>query len=191
MDSEHPKRGKGSQKGSTAPETPVESAPAAPTIDPAHLERAILLLTNGLSVDRVAMNLVATLGADAPAAEAAVNEARRRLTLAADFNRDEEIGKSRRTLESLLSICMAKKDVKTALQVQAKLIDLMGLKPAKDEAPSDEGDESAGRLRVIEGYLLPLKLVETTYPIEEHARVAAEIIRREGVRLRKGEGAGR
>ena len=43
------------------------------------------------------------------------------------------------------------------------------------------GGELADRLRLIEDYLLPLKLVDGRYPVAEHARIAAEIIRANGL----------
>jgi len=49
------------------------------------------------------------------------------------------------------------------------------------DSSSYQGDADAetirNQLELIAGYLLPLNLIGSQYPIEEHARVAAETIR--------------
>ena len=75
---------------------------------------------------------------------------------------------------------IAAKDTGTALQAQRELNRLLGLYTADVVASAGgEGDpEEAGRrLDLIAGYLFPLGLTDEAYPVEEHARVAAEIIR--------------
>ena len=49
---------------------------------------------------------------------------------------------------------------------------------ADGEVPTEAG-EALQRLELIASYLLPLKLTDERYPVEEHARVAADVIRRQ------------
>jgi hypothetical protein len=37
------------------------------------------------------------------------------------------------------------------------------------------------QIELISGYLLPLQLAEPQYPVEEHARLAADVIRKHGI----------
>jgi len=48
------------------------------------------------------------------------------------------------------------------------------------DTPTEAG-EALQRLELIASYLLPLKLTDERYPVEEHARLASEIIRTRGV----------
>ena len=149
------------------------------------LDMAVLLLTKGMGHPAVATYLTTNMSVPAAQAEAVVKEARRRLTVAAEFDRDEEIGKAVLRLEDLFRTSLLAKDTRTALQAQRELSRLLRLYDRDDpgETPEEgEHSEAEQRLHVVEGYLLPLKLTNEEYPVEEHARVAADIIRRQGLR---------
>jgi hypothetical protein len=112
-----------------------------------------------------------------------VAEARQRITVAADYARDEQLGKAVMRLDDLYAKSIAAKDTRTALQAQRELNRLMGLYAAADAAAAagDSGDDDAARrLELVASYLLPLNLTDERYPVEEHARIAAEIIRSHG-----------
>lgn len=51
-------------------------------------------------------------------------------------------------------------------------------KPDDYEEITKSYSEVKRQLSLIEEYILPLKLIEDTYPIEEHVRVAAGIVRK-------------
>ena len=146
-------------------------------------DRVVLLLTNGMTVE-AAEGYAAKQGSlDADAARRLVAEARKRITVAADYARDEQFGKAVMRLDDLYAKSITAQDARTALQAQRELNRLLGLysggEPAAGESEGD--DEATRRLDLIAGYLLPLKLTDERYPVEEHARVAAEILRTRGV----------
>jgi len=143
-------------------------------------DRVVLLLTNGMTVE-AAEGYAAKQGSlDADAARRLVAEARKRITVAADYARDEQFGKAVMRLDDLYAKSITAQDARTALQAQRELNRLLGLYSAGE--PAGEGDDEATRrLDLIAGYLLPLKLTDERYPVEEHARVAAEILRTRGV----------
>ncbi len=140
--------------------------------------RIVLMLTNGMRIE--AAEAYAVQAGETPgAARKIVVEARKRITLAADFDRDEQLGKAVSRLEDLYAKSIVAKDPRTALQAQKELNRLLALYDAGGDSEADGGDDEAARqLELIAGYLLPLELTDEGYPVEEHARIAAEIIRR-------------
>jgi hypothetical protein len=146
-------------------------------------DRVVLLLTNGMSVEAAEGYCVKQGTLDAEAARRLVAEARQRITVAADYARDEQLGKAVMRLDDLYAKSIAAHDTRTALQAQRELNRLLGLYAAADSASAaTEGDDDADRrLELVASYLLPLNLTDERYPVEEHARIAAEIIRTQGL----------
>jgi hypothetical protein len=147
-------------------------------------DRVVLLLTNGMAVEAAEDYARKNGGLDADAAKALVSDARKRITVAADFARDEQLGKAVMRLDDLYAKSIAAKDTRTALQAQRELNRLLGLYADGAGDPlsrSDADEEAPGRLELIASYLLPLNLTEPSYPVEEHARIASEIIRSKGL----------
>ena len=146
-------------------------------------DRIVLLLTNGMALD-AAQAYCLGQGQDLEAARLTVAEARKRITIAADFARDEQLGKAVMRLDDIYAKSIAAKDTRTALQTQRELNRLMGLytpKDSPDDAAPSDAQEALQRLELIASYLLPLHLTDDRYPVEEHARIASEIIRTHGV----------
>ncbi len=165
------------------------------------IEKAQLLLIRGASAIDVQRALVKD-GMSMDQAGQIVADARRAIVVTADYNRDEELGRAKQQLEDLYRRCLRSAcnacgrgaDEKTALNVRKELSRLLGLaQPGGGgrkllEAAADAGaaigdDISAVReqLDLIGSYLRPLGLVEATYPVSEHARAAAEMIRAHGL----------
>lgn len=143
-------------------------------------DRVLLLLLNGMS-PQAAEAFCHNRGQSPDAARQIVAEARKRITLAAEFSRDEQLGKAVSRLEDLYAKSVVAQDIRTALQAQRELNRLLSLysRPLQEDCPRDEG--AAQRLELIERYILPLHLTDASYPIEEHVRIAADILRaREG-----------
>lgn len=142
-------------------------------------DRIVLLLVNGMSVE-AAEGFAVQSGADLETARRVVAEARKRITVAADYTRDEQIGRAVMRLDDLYAKSIAGQDTRTALQAQRELNRLLDLYAGSSRAEGAGVDASELRrqLDLIAGYLLPLKLAEEHYPVEEHARMAAEVIRR-------------
>jgi len=145
--------------------------------------QVVMLLTNGISMDAAESMLMQKHGMSLEQARECVTDARQRITIAADFSRDEQIGKAVMRFEDLYTKSIAAKDTRTALQAQRELNRLLGLYSRGDEGggteATTEAQEAVKKLELIAGYLLPLRLTHEGYPVEEHARIASEIIRRE------------
>lgn len=145
-------------------------------------DRILLLLVNGMSTE-AAEDYLVRQGLTAAEAKETIALARQRIAVAAAYTRDEQIGRAVMRLEDLYAKSIAAKDTRTALQAQRELNRLMSLYADKSEREAPEGDDSATArsLDLIARYLLPLNLTEGTYPVEEHARIAADLLRQHGL----------
>lgn len=149
------------------------------------LNALVLLLIGGQSVEAVG-EYCRRQGMNAAEAQSAVAEAQKRIAIAAQFDRTEELGKAVKRLEDLYAKATVARDLRTALQVTREINRLLSLYPEKTggDAPAAGGDpDTARRLALIESYVLPLGLCGEQYPIEEHVRVACEIVRASGSRV--------
>ena len=120
-------------------------APVAQAID-----KVVLLMVSGLSEQAVAGACQQKLGMTPAKAKAAIRRARKLITLAADYNRDEQIGKAVVRLEDLYSRSLRVQDTKTALAAQRelnKLLDLYRPPGRADDADADaDAEGQAGPL---------------------------------------------
>lgn len=140
-------------------------------------DRLLLGLIQGLPAERVA----AVVGIPEDQRDAAISEARRQLTRAADYNRDEQLGKAISRLED----CYARAakgtdetaaDVKTMVVVQKELNRLLDLYRPVTKAVDGNG-RAEMELLSIRQHLAGLGLVSETASTEEMARLAvAKII---------------
>ncbi len=171
------------------------TANPAPAKAPVLRDRVTLLLINGMSPES-AEGYCLQQGLPPDESRAIVKEARARITVAADYTRDEQLGRAVMRLDDLYAKSIAAQDTRTALQAQRELNRLLSLyAPRSDPSADGEDDLDVAALRraldLIASYLLPLNLADPHYPVEEHARIAAEIIRRQGrAGLPEGQGAG-
>jgi hypothetical protein len=147
-------------------------------------DRIVLLLINGMSSD-AATGFCIQQGVSPDQVGQIVEDARKRITVAADYTRDEQLGKAVMRLEDLYAKSMAGQDIRTALQAQRELNRLLSLYADARRADTTDDDSDTAILRkqleLIAAYLVPLKLADASYPVEEHARLAAEMIRINGV----------
>ena len=120
------------------PDTPAAAAgkpggPRRPSSGPSELstttlrDRLVLLLTNGMTIETAEGYCVRQAGCDPDAARRIVAEARQRITVAADYARDEQLGKAVMRLDDLYAKSIAAQDTRTALQAQRELNRLLGL----------------------------------------------------------------
>nr|BDD44604.1 hypothetical protein 11 [Flavobacteriaceae bacterium] len=144
-------------------------------------DRAVLLLIGGGS-ESLVEGFCVQQGMDPDQAKDVVAEAKSRITIAADYARDEQVGKAVMRLEDLYAKSMAARDIRSALQAQRELNRLLALY-ADSRKGEDQGEADGGgtvlreRLDLISSYLMPLELADPAYPIEEHARLAADFVR--------------
>ena len=120
-----------------------------------------------------------TLGIDDADIAKTIAAARRKITSAAEYSKPEQIGMAIVRLNDVYACSIKAGDQKTALTAQRELNRLMDLyRPAKSGTAGHAGDPVAkAELVMIASHLLPLELAEDTYPLHEHARLAAELVR--------------
>lgn len=142
-------------------------------------DRVLLLLVNGMSADQ-AEAWCLTQVEEPEDARRVVQDARKRITVAAEYTKDEQLGLAVKRLEDLYAKSIAGQDTKTALQAQRELNRLLSL--YADSRRSEAGDQGEAavlrrQIDLIAAHLLPLKLADESYPVEEHARLAAACVR--------------
>lgn len=151
---------------------------AKSTTDP--VDAVILLLVSGLPVSDLAKVCAEKLHIDPGAVDAVITEARQRILSAADVDHDWQRGQAITRTNDLYRLAIKAGDTKTALGAQRELNKLLGLdRETSTAAPlaSNANDQAADELAAIRGHLLPLRLAPMSYPISEHARIAADLIR--------------
>ena len=163
------------------------------------VERVLLWMANGLSGEDLQAACVAKLELDPEEVQTVIAEARKRLTLAADYNRDEMLGTAITRLNTLWSRCISDRtlDLSKALAVQREINRLGGLyRTAKAEWDSPTGDTNgsegvAEEVAAAAGYLFPLELAPAHVPLAEHARLAVLRIKELERRLERKKGVAR
>lgn len=153
------------------------------TNEQTNMDKIVLLMVSGMSKADLENACVMKLGIDPHEVADAIAAARRRLTLAAEYNRDEQLGTAITRMNDIYGRAIRAADIKTALTAQReinKLMDLyreaVGSSDASD-AEDNAIDEVRNELASIRDHLLPLGLAAESYPLREHARIAADLIR--------------
>ena len=150
------------------------------------IERVLLWMVSGLSGADLETACVAKLDVDPSLVKDVIAEARKRLTLAAEYNRDELLGTALTRLNDLYSRCIRAgadgngPNLAKALDVQREINRLVGLYRQTSLLPgqgAEGGGEASDELRAIGEHLLPLGLADENHPLREHARLAAQTIR--------------
>jgi hypothetical protein len=156
------------------------------TMNDSTIDRVLLWMVSGLAGADLETACVAKLEVDPANVKAVIAEARKRLTLAAEYNRDELLGTALTRLNDLYSRCIRAgvdgegkaigPNLAKALDVQREINRLTGLyRPPSLSLDSGSG-EAAEELEAVGEYLLPLALTSESYPLREHARLAAQRI---------------
>lgn len=152
------------------------------TMNDSTIERVLLWMVSGLTGPDLETACVGKLDVDPSQVKAVVAEARKRLTLAAEYNRDELLGTALTRLNDLYSRCIRAgadgngPNLAKALDVQREINRLTGLYRQPSLAGLDSGGEAAEELQAVGEYLLALALTSESYPLREHARLAAQRI---------------
>lgn len=144
----------------------------------ANVDQVVLWMVSGLTGDALANACIGKLQVDPAEVAGLIAEARKRVTLAAEYNRDELLGTSLTRLNDLYSRCIRAQETNKALAVQKEINRVVGLQakpPVGDEDAEHKGD--VDEMKAIAEYLIPLGLADESYPVREHARLAAQRIR--------------
>ena len=151
-----------------------------------HTDQIVLMLVSGVSPAQAERACVDKLAMTEAQAKKAIAAARRQITIAADYDREQEIGTAYTRLNDLYTRSLKISDVKVALATQKELNRLLSLYDTDTAATTSthaKGDDAD--LDAIAAHLLPLQLAPDTYPIAEHARLAADFVRRHREPARK------
>ena len=107
------------------------------------------------------------------AATAAIDEALRRINLAAQIDFDRELGVSKTRLAELYQRVSKVQDFKTALATVKESNKLLGLYPGKrgaEDPAGDESDDALEQLAAARAHLGPLVKADEDEPLDEIAR---------------------
>lgn len=148
--------------------------------------RLVLLLVAGVAPDQAARAGREQFGLTPAGAREAVKEARRRLQLAAEYNRDEALGTAIQRLNTLYAAAVQEKDTRSAIAAQKEINRLLDLTRTADADAIAGGDgEAAAILAAVVAHLAPLDLAADDTPPDELARLAvAEILKLKGRNVR-------
>lgn len=157
--------------------TATTPKPASTPYDPAALDAVIALFVKGFRPERIAELLAADKSATIPAAAvtAYIAEARRLVTLAADYDRDEELGRAIRRFHEVYADATTAKEHRCRIDAQKELCRLMRLYDDPEAAAAARGTtDSEAELGRILGHLEPLALAPPGTPPAELVRLAVE-----------------
>lgn len=134
------------------------------------IDRAILLLVSGMTLDATITTLKEKLGLTTKKAEAIANKAQKKIILAANYDRTKELGTAIARLNDLYRRAVAIQDTKTALAIQRELNKLMDL--YEKPTPYDDTPEPSEN-NLAKQHLLALGLGDDQTPLPELCRRAA------------------
>lgn len=141
-------------------------------MDPAAIDKVLLMLVSGVSAVQAQAVAVEKMGQTPAVAVKLVAEARRRLTVAADYDRDEQVNTAYLRLNDLYARSLKVQDVKTALAAQKELSKLLALYasagPLVAAGPVGDGADAAA----ARAHLIGLGLAADDAPLAELARLA-------------------
>ncbi len=158
---------------------------APPPVDREIRDKLVLLLIGGVSSDIARVAAIERFKLTPAKADATVAEAQQAIILAAAVDRRRELGLAMGQLNDLYSKANQAKEVKTALAIRRELNKLLSLydtdrlaAEAAAAADADGSTQDAQELGAIGAHLIPLDLAPADYPLREHARIAADLVRR-------------
>lgn len=135
------------------------------------VERAVLMLVSGMTLDATITTLKEKIGVAAKKAESIAKKAQKKIILAAHYDKTKELGTAIARLNDLYRRAVAIQDTKTALAIQREINKLLDLydKPTDTAATdiTDSENELARR------YLANLGLGDESTPLPELCRRAA------------------
>ncbi len=136
------------------------------------IDKVILLMTSGLRDNQLRATACQHIKRSEAIIDAAITEARKRLTLAAEYNRNEELALSIQQWRNLFQLAIAQNSLPDASAARNRLDTLLGLKQAPPtEPPGPTGDSPEAQ--AIQKHLLPFALTDESQPLVEHVRLAA------------------
>ena len=169
-----PARKKAARKKTTRKKPTPKPRPPA---DDATIGQLVLLMVAGHQADAIRTQAAASFDLTPDQLAEAITEARRRLQLAAEYNRDEALGTAIKRLNSCYAQAAKDGDIKTAVVAQRELNRLMDIGP-KDNGPDAAAQEADETLAAVVGHLDGLNLAAAGTAPDELVRLAVgEIMR--------------
>lgn len=142
------------------------------------IEKLVVILTSGVSREDAKKVAVEKLGEQKSKATKLVDDACKSIKQAALRDGDNEKGTAYLRLNDLYARSIKVQDVKAALAAQKeinRLNETFNITVEKEETQESQQSEELAK---IAAHLLPLELAGENYPLHEHARIAADLIRK-------------
>ena len=141
------------------------------------LEKIVLLMASGMTGDEL-KDAAGKLEITTDDVEKVIRDARRKIHKAAKVNQAQAIGTALARLNDIYRRALQANDGRTALQAQKELNKLQDLYHGPTKSSTTSTDKASNiELEKIKAHLIPLALADGSYPLAEHARLAAELIR--------------
>ena len=152
--------------------------PPAPPLVPDIVDGLVLILASGATQSAARDYATQTAQLDPAAAARHVDEAARRIALAASYDKQQELGTAYTRLNMLFQRANGGQDFKSALAAQKELNRLLSLYSAPAGStpgdPAETGNaDAATELDAVRSHLEPLQLADAGSSVEELARLAA------------------
>lgn len=160
--------------------TKKRASRAKPTPPPPLSEKVLATVVRQLVMDGNSDDEVRAKNRGDERIDEYIAEARRRLAIMAQVDREAEIGMGIARMHTVFAIAIATDHPSAAVAAQAQISKLLALYPKEPKGDGSMGADQLDELQQIEQHLRPLGLGPEGYPLVELARLAAERIRELG-----------
>lgn len=128
--------------------------------------------------DRATIRASLTVAGATPAIiKTAIEQASKRIAIAANYDKTEQVGLSIKRLNEIFGTSVEMADPKTALAAQKELNKLMDLYRAEPGEANSEGESAAEKeINAALAHLQPLEIAHPDTPLSELCRIAAQLI---------------
>lgn len=138
------------------------------------VDKIIALMIRGVADDRL-LRVCEAEGVSS----ATIAEARARLVASLNYSRDEARALALQRMQAAYEKAVKDKDTRAMISALKEVHRLQGIFEVAPGGSDERGaSESDAELQAVREHLLPLQLAPDDMPISEHARIAAEEIRR-------------
>jgi hypothetical protein len=163
---------------------------APPALRADWIEGVVLLAVAGLAGAVLRAQAVETLNVPPARVDEVIDQARRQITLAADYHRDTELGQAITATRALYRRAYQDRDTKTALACRKELSALLRLNRRPDKPEADQPADAPAEA-ILRAHLEPLGISTPDDSTEELARKTVAHVVDLRTKIRRQEGRGR
>lgn len=153
---------------------PAKKKPISETAAETAIEELVVLITRDVPEPMLLKAARERHNVDETNAKKLLAAARRKLTLAARYHRDREIGLAYKRLNALFASSLQTSQNAVALAAQKELNKLLNLYSTPEiETQDTSSPANTAAENAIRDHLVPLELADASAPLVEHVRIAS------------------